>query len=65
MVSLISPVENLMLVEKNVGENADNSTILRLNWTMSMSKAAWADLKAIKRIMEIIKEHLKKVNYSM
>jgi len=49
-----------MLVEKN----GDNSTLLRLNWTMSTSKAAWADLKAIKRIMDIIKEHMKKVNYS-
>lgn len=50
-----------MLVEKN----GDNSTLFRLNWTMSASKAAWADLKAIKRIMDIIKEHMKKVNSSL
>ncbi|XP_029341049.1 protein timeless isoform X2 [Acyrthosiphon pisum] len=58
LVSLISPIESLMLV----GENGDNSVLLGLNWMMSMSKAAWANLKAIKRIMEIIKEHMKKLS---
>jgi len=50
-----------MLVENNIGES-NNSTMLRMNWMMSSSKVAWADLNAIKRIMQIIKEHMKKVN---
>jgi hypothetical protein len=51
-----------MLVEKRAGEKGDNSTLLRMNWMMMTSKATWTDLKAIKRIMQIIKEHMKKVN---
>jgi len=50
-----------MLVEKKVGEKGDNSTLLRMNWMMMTSKATWTDLNAIKRIMQIIKEHMKKV----
>ncbi|CAH1731206.1 protein timeless [Aphis gossypii] len=61
LVNLISPIECLMLVEKKVGEKGDNSTLLRMNWMMMTSKATWTDLKAIKRIMQIIKEHMKKL----
>ncbi|XP_026821467.1 protein timeless [Rhopalosiphum maidis] len=62
LVSLISPIECLMLVEKRAGEKGDISTLLRMNWMMMTSKATWTDLKAIKRIMQIIKEHMKKLS---
>lgn len=64
----MTPIECLV---PSIGQHAEadiectSTTILKLNWLLSTSKIAFANLKAIRRITHIIKENIIKVSCLM
>lgn len=61
----MTPIECLVPpIGQCVGENTECSgtTVLKLNWLLSTSKIAFANLKAIRRITHIIKDNIIKVS---
>lgn len=58
----MTPIECLLPVGQLSGEDIGCLTILKLNWLLSTSKNACINIKAIKRLTDIIKENLIKVS---
>lgn len=57
----MTPIECLMSVSQLSGQDIDCLTVLKLNWMLSTSKNAFADLKVVKRIIDTIKGNMAKV----
>lgn len=58
----MTPIDCLLPVNQLSGEDFGFLTILKLNWLLTTSKNAWANLEAIKRLTDIIKEKLVKAS---
>lgn len=58
----MTPIESLMPVDNDAEEETGCSTIFKLNWLLSTNKVACANIKAIKRILQIIRDNIIKVS---
>lgn len=58
----MTPIESLMPVDSDTEEETGCSTIFKLNWLLSTNKVACANIKAIKRILQIIRDNIMKVS---
>jgi len=57
----MTPIEYLLPVNERSEDEIGCLTILKLNWMLLTSKKACAEVNAIKRILDIMKENIRKV----
>lgn len=58
----MTPIESLMPVDNEAEEETGCSIIFELNWLLSKNKVVCANIKAIKRILQIIRDNIMKVS---
>lgn len=62
LTSILLPIECLIDTRLSTNDEFERATIFNLNWVLSTSKIECANIKTIKRIIEILKESIMKVS---